>query len=103
MLNFANNGDCVFSSHKDFFDVNLAAKNCWSDLGNRLVLLAQIRHLKQLSYTRFPNLMNEYISFWKFTQHVLDYALLALYNYILDLRKKIINIYFQFIKIIIFV
>ena len=103
MLYFANNVACVFSFYEDFFDVNPAAKNYRSDLADKSALLAQIWRLKQLSNTWFHSLMDKYISFLKITQDVFNYSLFLLYAYISDLRKKLINIYFQFIKIIAFV
>lgn len=86
---------CVFDAYGTLFDVAAAASHCQEELGDKWAPLAQTWREKQLQYTWLRSLMHEYVPFWQITQDSLDYAL-ALYGVEdVDLRQKLLDIYFE--------
>ena len=86
---------CVFDAYGTLFDVAAAASHCQEELGDKWAPLAQTWREKQLQYTWLRSLMHEYVPFWQITQDSLDYAL-ALYGVEdVDLRQKLLDVYFE--------
>jgi len=86
---------CVFDAYGTLFDVTAAAQHCQDALGEKWGTLAQIWRDKQLQYTWLRSLMDEYIPFWQVTSDALDYALATLDIDDADLRKRLLDIYYE--------
>jgi len=86
---------CVFDAYGTLFDVTAAAQHCQDELGDRWSTLAQIWRDKQLQYTWLRSLMDEHIPFWQVTSDALDYALATLAIDDADLRKRLLDIYYE--------
>ena len=87
---------CVFDAYGTMFDVNAAAAHLKEELGDKEAKLAEIWRLKQLQYTWLRSLMgNAYVDFWQITQDGLDYAMEAVGLEDDDLRRRLLDLYWQ--------
>lgn len=86
---------CVFDAYGTLFDVNAAAKNAQSELGEKWQPLAEIWRTKQLQYTWLRALMGRHVDFWHVTGDALDFAMSSLELEDAGLRERLMDLYLR--------
>lgn len=86
---------CVFDAYGTLFDYASAAARCRDALGDKLERLTAIWRDKQLQYTWLRAIQGRHTDFEQVTGDALDFALGALGLADRDLRRRLMNLYFE--------
>ena len=84
---------CVFDAYGTLFDVNSAAEQESTALGDIWLPLAELWRSKQLQYTWLRSLGGRHADFWQVTGDALDYAMASLKLTDEALRDRLMNLY----------
>lgn len=85
---------CVFDAYGTLFDVNSAAAQLKSELGDQWQSLADVWRTKQLQYTWLRSLTGRHIDFWHVTGDALDFALASV-KLGAALRERLMELYLR--------
>jgi 2-haloacid dehalogenase len=85
---------CVFDAYGTLFDVNSAAAKLAGEIGGNWLKLAETWRAKQLQYTWLRSLMGAHADFEQVTGDALDYALAQVGLADVDLRRRLMALYF---------
>ena len=86
---------CAFDAYGTCFDINSAAENLASKIGNNWLSFSTTWRTVQLEYTWLRSLMKKHANFWKITEDSLDFAMdiheidKSHRNELLELYKKL--------------
>ena len=86
---------CVFDAYGTLFDVNAACRELSKEVGEQWEELATLWRLRQVEYTWLRNSMNEYVNFWKITEHALEYAMEVLNIQNDKLKNDLLELYLK--------
>ncbi|MEP3245338.1 MAG: haloacid dehalogenase type II [Sneathiella sp.] len=86
---------CVFDAYGTLFDVNAAAREEQSALGEKWEQISDIWRTKQLQYTWLRSLQGNYTSFWQVTQDALEFALASAGLQDSALRDRLMDLYLK--------
>ena len=89
----ADIGACVFDAYGTLFDVQSAARQVATRLGERWRPLAETWRAKQLQYTWLRSLAGRHADFWQVTGDALDFALASLGIEDPALRDELMTLY----------
>lgn len=87
----------VFDAYGTLFDIHAPTAKAAETIGDvaKADALGKLWREKQLQYSWLRSLMGHYVDFWTVTQDGLDYALEALDLADPDLRKRLLDLYFE--------
>lgn len=91
---------CIFDAYGTLFDVNAAARRAAGEPGNEALAevwpqVARDWRAKQLQYTWLRSLAGRHEDFWQITQDGLDWAMEAAGLASPDLRKRLLDLYWE--------
>ena len=94
-LKLENIKACVFDAYGTLFDVNAAAREEQSALGDKWEEIANIWRTKQLQYTWLRSLQKRHADFWQVTGDALDFALASTGIDDTPLRNRLMELYLK--------
>ena len=90
-----NHSAFVFDAYGTLFDVHAAVRRHSDEIGPQGQQLSELWRAKQLEYSWVRTLMGSYRDFWALTEDALDYALNKVSLSDPDLRRKLLDAYWQ--------
>ena len=84
---------CVFDAYGTLFDLHFAAAQFRDDLVDKAYQVSNTWRQKQLQYSWFQSLMQEFVPLWQVTVEALDFTQVEAEPNDPALRQKLMNLY----------